>query len=654
MRVKIKKCAPKMEQGGKLVPVEVEKQETASLPNGREVEFNGPSHENGGVKTLLPINSKVKSDFLKPSSFLKKKEELEELSEMLGVKVSKKDTYASIDKRINDKFQIIKNQKILESGNYDKLFKDTAKTQIDQAQPVKEMLFNLQQMHNGNSSGEYKSKDGGRIMPYGGKVTALKENLKRLEQERAKKREELEKSEWTGDKNKIASLRKEHTALNDQVEQLKKDIYREQYVITPEKNQETTPVESKTISYLRDYVKNSYESALWNTQTKINNDFHPTPQNKTPQNNTKYDGINPYYGKDNPSSLTKEQWNAVAQKVGFVYNPKDPASKEKQFQDKLLSIPEYRAILEKSHSNQGKGMPINGVVDGFIGARWDDIGKAVLTGGKTPLSTIERPLKGGTLPKPPSKIENTSTTNMTDNDKYNLSAEEVENPIYKKTPFDFTQILPEGLAYLKDPGISTWTKKFSPILNRPAELNIQDNLNKNQADFNAINKELVNDSTKQSTVAQLAANKYAANNAIYNQKWNFDNQKRIQTDNQNNATLNTAENINFQRAKTQFDERDLAKEHEYARKMDIFGSISNKVAKYNRDEATKQFWHGILSKNYTTDASGNLIFDDNTGTNILGDIIPLNRSSKNVVKQTQTVTETTPTGGKKSTTTTTR
>ena len=205
---------------------------------------------------MLPIDSKVKSDFLKPSSLLKKKEELEELSEMLGVKVSKKDTYASIDKRINDKFQIIKNQKILESGNYDKLFKDTAKTQIDQAQPVKEMLFNLQQMHNGNSSGEYKSKDGGRIMPYGGKVTALKENLKRLEQERAKKREELEKSEWTDDKNKIASLRKEHTALNDQVEQLKKDIYREQYVITPEKNQETTPVESKTISYLRDYVKN--------------------------------------------------------------------------------------------------------------------------------------------------------------------------------------------------------------------------------------------------------------------------------------------------------------------------------------------------------------------------------------------------------------
>jgi len=87
--------------------------------------------------------------------------------------------------------------------------------------------------------------------------------------------------------------------------------------------------------------------------------------------------------------------------------------------------------------------------------------------------------------------------------------------------------------------------------------------------------------------------------------------------------------------------------------MDIFGSISDKVAKYNRDEATKQFWHGILSKNYTTDENGNLVFDDSTGTNVLGDIVPLNKSSKNVVKQTQTVTEKTPTGGKKSTTTTT-
>ena len=660
MRVKIKKCAPKMEQGGKLVPVEVEKQETASLPNGREVEFNGPSHENGGVKTLLPINSKVKSDFLKPSSFLKKKEELEELSEMLGVKVSKKDTYASIDKRINDKFQIIKNQKILESGNYDKLFKDTAKTQIDQAQPVKEMLFNLQQMHNGNSSGEYKSKDGGRIMPYGGNVRELLERKNytlQLQKQKIDRLKELKGAQTKEQNAEYRKLTKELKQIDNDIKYFNRELKNNNYNIyknTPIETKEVAPVESETVNYLKDYVKNFYESALWNTQTKINNDFHPTPQNKTPQNNTKYDGINPYYGKDNPSSLTKEQWNAVAQKVGFVYNPKDPASKEKQFQDKLLSIPEYRAILEKSHSNQGKGMPINGVVDGFIGARWDDIGKAVLTGGKAPLSTIERPLKGGTLPKPPSKIENTSTTNMTDNDKYNLSAEEVENPIYKKTPFDFTQILPEGLAYLKDPGISTWTKKFSPILNRPAELNIQDNLNKNQADFNAINKELVNDSTKQSTVAQLAANKYAANNAIYNQKWNFDNQQRVQTDNQNNATLNTAENINFQRAKTQFDERDLAKEHEYARKMGIFGSISNKVAKYNRDEATKQFWHGILSKNYTTDANGNLVFDDSTGTDILSGVIPLNKSSKNVVKQTQTVTEKTPTGGKKSTTTTTR
>ena len=220
MRVKIKKCAPKMEQGGKLVPVEVEKQETASLPNGKEVEFNGPSHENGGVETLLPINSKVKSDFLKPSSLLKMKEELEELSEMLGVKVSKKDTYASIDKRINDKFQIIKNQKILESGNYDKLFKDTAKTQIDQAQPVKEMLFNLQQMHNGNSSGEYKSKDGGRIMPYGGNVRELLERKNYTLQLQKQKIDRLKELKNAQTKEQSAEYRK----LTKELKQIDNDI----------------------------------------------------------------------------------------------------------------------------------------------------------------------------------------------------------------------------------------------------------------------------------------------------------------------------------------------------------------------------------------------------------------------------------------------
>ena len=84
MKVKVKKCGHKMEDGG-LVPVEVEKQETATLPNGKEVEFDGDSHQEGGIPTLLPVNSKVKSDFLKPFNLIKNKEDMAQLSDMLGV-----------------------------------------------------------------------------------------------------------------------------------------------------------------------------------------------------------------------------------------------------------------------------------------------------------------------------------------------------------------------------------------------------------------------------------------------------------------------------------------------------------------------------------------------------------------------------------------
>lgn len=42
--------------------VEVEGQESAELPNGSVINFNGPSHENGGIPINLPIGTKVYSD----------------------------------------------------------------------------------------------------------------------------------------------------------------------------------------------------------------------------------------------------------------------------------------------------------------------------------------------------------------------------------------------------------------------------------------------------------------------------------------------------------------------------------------------------------------------------------------------------------------
>lgn len=55
-------------QGGQVpqnVPVEVEGQEMYEMPNGETGEFQGPSHENGGIPISLPEGTKIYSDRLK-------------------------------------------------------------------------------------------------------------------------------------------------------------------------------------------------------------------------------------------------------------------------------------------------------------------------------------------------------------------------------------------------------------------------------------------------------------------------------------------------------------------------------------------------------------------------------------------------------------
>ena len=55
---------PKLGKGGKVnnVPVEVEGGEMGQLPNGKVMEFKGPTHENGGIPISLPEGTDIYSD----------------------------------------------------------------------------------------------------------------------------------------------------------------------------------------------------------------------------------------------------------------------------------------------------------------------------------------------------------------------------------------------------------------------------------------------------------------------------------------------------------------------------------------------------------------------------------------------------------------
>ena len=115
--------------------VEIEGGEFIQLPNFDTEYAEGPSHEQGGVKTSLPEGTRVYSDHLKPEG-------------------SKK-TFAQLAK----KYDTSKFKETLDSPFKKQVDKDTANIMMTRNQKMLDELFSKQQSMNGDSNGEMR--DGG-------------------------------------------------------------------------------------------------------------------------------------------------------------------------------------------------------------------------------------------------------------------------------------------------------------------------------------------------------------------------------------------------------------------------------------------------------------------------------------------------------------
>lgn len=111
---------------------EVEGGETAMNPNGVLMQFNGPSHKQGGIPTMLEGGTKVFSDHLKVPV---------EIQKELGVKrPNKKTTYADISKR----FLTEKHMQTL-ADTKDKYKRNAAEIQLQKNLAMLETLFFAQE-----------------------------------------------------------------------------------------------------------------------------------------------------------------------------------------------------------------------------------------------------------------------------------------------------------------------------------------------------------------------------------------------------------------------------------------------------------------------------------------------------------------------------
>lgn len=119
--------------------VEIEGGEFIQLPNLETEMAEGPSHENGGIPTNLPNQTRVYSNNLKPEG-------------------SKK-TFAQIAKN----YDTTSYKKILDNTFSKQVDKDTAQIMMQRNQKILDQLFSDQQAMNGNSNGEVEAKNGAGI-----------------------------------------------------------------------------------------------------------------------------------------------------------------------------------------------------------------------------------------------------------------------------------------------------------------------------------------------------------------------------------------------------------------------------------------------------------------------------------------------------------
>lgn len=123
--------------------VELEGGESLVMPDGSNMNVNGPSHEQGGVPMELPETTRVFSDKIKVPGSNK--------------------TFSDVNKKLSK--DIVKLQNVLDNSRETRLAKLTAEKMLTKLEAEQNTLFSKQQMLNGNSNGEQrKFWPGGEVM----------------------------------------------------------------------------------------------------------------------------------------------------------------------------------------------------------------------------------------------------------------------------------------------------------------------------------------------------------------------------------------------------------------------------------------------------------------------------------------------------------
>jgi hypothetical protein len=149
--------------------------------------------------------------------------------------------------------------------------------------------------------------------------------------------------------------------------------------------------------------------------------------------------------------------------------------------------------------------------------------------------------------------------------------------------FDYRQIAPELASIAMNPLEAVQAQTFRPLLETPYTVSYQDVLNANQADYNALQRQV---GYNPAALSQLSSQKYAANAAVKAQEFRENQGLAMGAYNRNRGILNDASLKNLAILDQQFQRQSQAKSNTKAQAHAALSSIADKIAKHKLENRT--------------------------------------------------------------------
>ena len=167
---------------------------------------------------------------------------------------------------------------------------------------------------------------------------------------------------------------------------------------------------------------------------------------------------------------------------------------------------------------------------------------------------------------------------------------------------DPTQLSGEMYALANNQVEPVFAQSYKPMLSTPFDISLQDQLNANQADYNATQRMV---GYNPAALAQLNAQKYAANSAVLGQQTRLNQAEKARVYEANRNILNEAQLKNMETYDEQMVRQSKALSNTKAQTQEALNSISDKYSKSQLENRTAGIYENLY--NYRYDNRGRAI-----------------------------------------------